>query len=211
MPTVAVAPAAELAPIESLPEEKTEVVPDSEAVSETASGEISAEPEASGGRKPPDVAAESGGLRPPLAKETETLPIPGWLTATCVIWLAGALAWYALASIAFAAFAVSCVTRPRRRNRCDSGRNGWPKRSDCGVVPASGWSPAAWRRCCGRRGAGRAFSSRPISSIKSAWNSRTRCWCMSWLTYAGAIIGCAVGIRRGRPVLVESGSLVRPA
>ena len=44
-PTVAVAPTVELAPIESPPEENTEVVPDSEAVSETASGEISAEPD----------------------------------------------------------------------------------------------------------------------------------------------------------------------
>ena len=68
-------------------------------MSETASGEISAEPEASGGRRAtPDVVAQSGvALRPPLAKETETLPIPSWVSAMCGVWLVGALAWYALA------------------------------------------------------------------------------------------------------------------
>ena len=48
---------------------------------------------ASGGRKPPDSSGyrrpyvESGGLRPPLARTY----------ALCAVWLAGALAWYALA------------------------------------------------------------------------------------------------------------------
>jgi beta-lactamase regulating signal transducer with metallopeptidase domain len=100
---VAVSPMPEPSPVEPPLEENAVFVSDSEAMRETSSVEISVESTASGGRKPPDSSSsprlddKSGGLRPPFAKEIETLPIPGWIAATCAVWLAGALAWYVLA------------------------------------------------------------------------------------------------------------------
>jgi beta-lactamase regulating signal transducer with metallopeptidase domain len=94
-PAVAVAPTVEPAPIEPLVEENTAYVPDSEGMRETASAEVSNEPAVS--ETLPDALTPLESLAIPNTQNTTPVLVPGWMAATCGLWLAGALAWYALA------------------------------------------------------------------------------------------------------------------
>ncbi|HBI45970.1 MAG TPA: hypothetical protein DDY78_24400 [Planctomycetales bacterium] len=96
-PAVAVARAAEPAPIEPLPEENTVFVPDSEAMRETPSVEVSNELAVS--ETLPDALTPLEPLAIPNTQNTTLVLVPGWMAVTCGVWLAGAFAWYALALV----------------------------------------------------------------------------------------------------------------
>jgi len=96
-PAVAVTATAESAPIEPLAEEEAAIVPDSDAMRETASVEGSNEPAVS--ETLPEALTPSEPLAIPNRKNATFVPVPGWMAVTCGVWLTGALAWYILALV----------------------------------------------------------------------------------------------------------------
>jgi beta-lactamase regulating signal transducer with metallopeptidase domain/molecular chaperone GrpE (heat shock protein) len=94
-----VASTAEPAAVEPLPEGDTVFVPDSETMRETPSVELSTSPLVSESATFPDALTPSEPLAILKLQNIAHSPIPGWMAATCGVWLAGALGWYALALV----------------------------------------------------------------------------------------------------------------